>query len=278
MKRSLLILVTLLLTTSALAQEAASAAGSNTLVGARDVLDIRVAEDPNLNTKATVNPDGRISMELLGKVDVSGLTAAQIETKIRTLLEAKYMNRATVTVQITEFGSKPISVMGAVTRPGAIGTSEMMTLIQAITAAGGLATGYGKELYVLRTASNGLTEQIAIDIEDLLVNGNPDLNIPLAPNDVVNVPMDTPITIYVLGEVMKPGKAQFRRSQTPTLLQALADVGGPTDRASRKVIVKRRVNGKDTTMRVNYLDIVRGRKADIVLQDNDTIYISESLF
>jgi len=252
--------------------------GPATLVGARDVLEIRVVEDPNLNTKATVGPDGKINMDLLGKVDVSGISATQIEARLKSLLEAKYMNRATVVVQITEFGSKPISVMGAVTRPGAINTSEMMTLIQAITAAGGLATGYGRELYVLRTASNGLTEQIAIDIEDLLVNGNPDLNIPLAPNDVVNVPMDTPITIYVFGEVMKPGKAQFRRSQTPTLLQALADVGGLTDRASRTVIVKRRIGGKDTTMKVKYLDIVRGRREDIVLQDNDTLYISESIF
>ncbi len=262
---------------AAFAQEPAQS-GPATLVGARDVLEIRVVEDPNLNTKATVGPDGKINMDLLGKVDVSGISATQIEARLKSLLEAKYMNRATVVVQITEFGSKPISVMGAVTRPGAINTSEMMTLIQAITAAGGLATGYGRELYVLRTASNGLTEQIAIDIEDLLVNGNPDLNIPLAPNDVVNVPMDTPITIYVLGEVMKPGKAQFRRSQTPTLLQALADVGGLTDRASRTVIVKRRIGGKDTTTKVKYLDIVRGRREDIVLQDNDTLYISESIF
>jgi protein involved in polysaccharide export with SLBB domain len=111
-----------------------------------------------------------------------------------------------------------------------------------------------------------------------MVNGNPDLNIPLAPNDVVNVPMDTPITIYVLGEVMKPGKAQFRRSQTPTLLQALADAGGLTDRASKRVIIKRWIAGKESTIRVDYSDILRDKRPDVVLQENDTIFVRESLF
>src|SRR5205085_10838873 len=107
----------------------------------------------------------------------------------------------------------------AVKRQRAINATGHVTLIRAITRAGGLARGYGKTIYVLRTASSGLTEQIAIDIDDLMVNGNPDLNLPLVPNDVINIPMDTPISIYLLGEVTRPGKVQFRRSQSPTLLQ-----------------------------------------------------------
>ncbi|HEX2121530.1 MAG TPA: SLBB domain-containing protein, partial [Thermoanaerobaculia bacterium] len=125
---------------------------------------------------------------------------------------------------------------------------------------------------------NGMSEQLAIDIEDLMVNGNPDLNIPLAPNDLVNIPLDAPVTIYVMGEVMRPGKAQFRRSQTPTLLQAIADAGGWTDRASSKAIVKRMVRGKQETIVINYRDIVRGRKKDVILQDNDTVVVEEALF
>ena len=131
---------------------------------------------------------------------------------------------------------------------------------------------------MLRTGANGLTEQIAIDIDDLIINGNPDLNLPLAPNDVVNVPMDTPLTIYVLGEVTRPGNVSFRRSQTPTLLQALAAAGGPTDRASRSVVVKRLVNGKEQTIRADYRKIIDGKQPDVLLLDNDTVYIRESVF
>ena len=131
---------------------------------------------------------------------------------------------------------------------------------------------------MLRTASSGLTEQIAIDIDDLMVNGNPDLNLPLVPNDVINIPMDTPISIYLLGEVTRPGKVQFRRSQSPTLLQALADAGAPTDRASRSVIVKRFVNGREVTIKADWKKIVAGRQPDVPLLDNDTIYVNASIF
>jgi polysaccharide export outer membrane protein len=247
-------------------------------IGPRDRIDIRVVQDPTLNTVSTVGDDGRIALPLLGKVDVAGMTPSQVEAQLKSLLEAKYVTRADVSVQVVEYGNRPISVVGAVTHPGRINATANITLIQALTQAGGLASGYGKTLYVLRTGHNGLTEQISVDIEDLMVNGNPDLNLPLAPNDVVNVPTDTPIVVYVLGEVMHPGPVQFRRSQTPTLLQALASAGGPTDRASRTVNIKRLVNGKDTRISVNFRRIANGDNADVPLQDNDTVVVKESVF
>ncbi len=231
-------------------------------IGARDVLDVRVLQDPTLNTRTIVGDDGKITFPLVGKIDVSGL-----------MLQGKYLTIADVSVQIVEAGNKAISVIGAVNRPGRIGGTGNITLMQAITQAGGLSGGYGRVLYVLRTGANGLAEQIAIDLEDLLINGNPDVNIPLFPNDVVNVPVDTPLNIYVLGEVMKPGRVQSRRSQNLTLLQALADAGGLTDRASRET-----VNGKEIIIRKNYKRILTGQDPDLPLQDNDTIYVRESVF
>jgi len=247
-------------------------------IGPRDVLEIRVLQDPTLNTRTVVGDDGKITFGLVGKIDVAGLTPPQAEARIKSLLQGKYLTTADVSVQVVEAGNKPISVIGAVIRPGRIGATGSITLMQAITQAGGLAAGYGRTLYILRTGANGLAEQISIDLEDLLVNGNPDVNIPLFPNDVVNVPVDTPLTIYVLGEVMKPGRVQFRRSQSPTLLQALADAGGLTDRASREVAIKRVTNGKETVIRKNYKRILTGQDPDVLLLDNDTIYVRESVF
>lgn len=247
-------------------------------IGPRDVLEIRVLEDATMSGATTVGDDGNIVLNNVGKVSAAGLTVAQLEAKLETLLEANFLAKATISVQVVEYSSKPISVVGAVLRPGRISASSNTTLIQAITQAGGLTTGYGRELYILRTGQNGLSEQLAIDIEDLMVAGNPDLNIPLSPNDLVNIPLDTAITIYVMGEVSKPGKALFRRSQTPTLLQAIADAGGPTDRARSQVIVKRKVNGKEQTIRVNYKRIIAGRAKDLILQDNDTVVVEEAFF
>ncbi len=247
-------------------------------IGPRDRIEVHVAQDPTLNTSATVADDGRVALPLLGKIALAGLTPGQAEALIKGELESKYMNKADVTVEVIEYGNRPISVIGAVTHPGRINATANITLIQALTQAGGLGAGYGKALYVLRTGHNGLTEQIAVDIEDLMVNGNPDLNLPLAPNDVVNVPVDTPIVIYILGEVMHPGPVQFRRSQTPTLLQALASAGGPTDRASRYAIIKRRTGSRETSLKVNFRAIAGGDKNDEELQDNDTIVVKESVF
>jgi polysaccharide export outer membrane protein len=251
---------------------------ADSVIGPRDVLEISVVEDKTMNSKVVVGEDGALVHSTLGKVQVAGLTAAQIEARLRSLLEANYLARATVSVQVTEYASKPISVVGAVVRPGRIPATGNTTLIQALTMAGGLAAGHGKELYVLRTGSNGLTEQVAVNVDELMVSGNPDVNIPLAPNDLVNVPIDLPITVYVAGEVMRPGKAQFRSSQTPTLLQAIADTGGKTDRASRIAIITRVENGKTRTIKVNYMDIARGKRPDFILQDNDTVWIDEALF
>jgi polysaccharide biosynthesis/export protein len=258
--------------------EPAASASSDAPIGPRDVLDIRVFQDSSLNTKTTVTDDGKISMGYVGKLDVSGLTPTQLERKIKAELEKKYFQKADVTVLVAEAGNRPISVVGAVMHPGRINSTGNLSLLQALTQAGGLATGYGKTVYVLRSAANGLTDQIAIDVDDLMVNGNPDLNLPLRPNDVINVPLESMLNIYLLGEVMKPGKVQFRHSQSPTLLQAIADAGGPTDRAAAKCVIKRKVNGKEQNIVVDYRRILNGKAPDVALQDDDTIFVRESAF
>jgi len=277
-QRSTILILILALTAAVAGAQDLPMLSTDAPVGPRDVLEVTVLEDKTISGRVPVSEDGTIVLNVLERVQVAGLTPAQIEARLKSLLEANYLARATVSVQVVEFASKPISVLGAVVRPGLISASGNTTLLQAITQAGGLAPNHGKDLYVLRTGQNGLTEQVAVPIEELLNNGNPDVNIPLAPNDLVNVPVDQPLTIYVAGEVMKPGKVQFRSSQTPTLLQAIADAGGTTDRASRKALITRVVNGKSTTVTVHFGDIIRGRKPDYVLQDNDTVWIDVSLF
>ena len=248
-------------------------------IGPRDLVSVRVVQDPTLNTEARVNDEGQITMPLLGAVLVRGLTPGQAGARIKGLLEARYITSADVIVSIREFVSQPVSVVGAVSKPGPITISGNMTLVQAISAAGGMSSNHGPVLYVLRTARNGLTEQLEIDIQNLLVAGDPDLNIPIAPNDVINIPAETPLTVYVLGEVMKPGAVEFKRSQNATLLQAIAGSGGWTDRANRRrLVVKRRDGIKEETIQVDLREILSGKKPDFVLRENDTILVRESIF
>jgi polysaccharide export outer membrane protein len=273
MKRlSLIVFVAFGLAAAAAAQDA-----SDVRIGPRDVVDVKVVQDEKLNTTATISDEGAINIPSVGKIMIGGMTQRQAEQRIQQVLESRVLNKADVSVQITQFGNKPISVVGAVTKPGNVGGSNL-TLIQALTEAGGLAPGYGKTLYVIRTASNGLSEQIAVDIDDLMVAGNPDLNLPLAPNDVINVPVEVPVTVYVMGEVTHPGKVELRRTQNPSLLQAIAAAGGPTDRAGRTARISHNDSGKSKTVSANWKRIAEGDGKDVPLQDGDTIYIKESIF
>lgn len=279
MKRQAVLITILLVLASAAAAQDLPILSTDAPVGPRDILDIRVLEDGNISSpRVTVNDDGVIPLAVVGRVQVAGLTSTQIEAKLKALLEANILTKATVSVQVVEFASKPISVVGAVVRPGLIGGRGSTTLIQAITQAGGLIASHGRDLYVLRTGRNGLSEQVAINIDELMIGGRPELNIPLLPNDLVNVQMDTPLAIYILGEVMQPGKVEFRSSQTPTLIQAIAAAGGHTDRASSTAFIKRIVNGKEVTTKVNFQSILKGKRQDVILHDNDTVYIKAAFF
>jgi polysaccharide export outer membrane protein len=101
------------------------------------------------------------------------------------------------------------------------------------------------------------------------------------PNDVVNVPVDLVIKVYVFGEVRNPGALQVKMSEKITLLQAIAQAGGTTENASKsRIIVKRKDlrTGKDTETRVNIKDIIGGKKSDIILQEGDVVYVPETIF
>jgi polysaccharide export outer membrane protein len=249
-------------------------------IGPKDLLEIKVFELPELNQTVRVSEDGTITLPLLGSVQIGGLTKDDVERKLAALLEAKYLKNAQISVFIKEFLSKRVALLGAVEKTGMYEVVGKLSLLQLISEAGGLKDNAGREIYVLREGKNGITASITIDLDDLFSNRNPNLNIPLQPNDVVNVPVDRIITIYVFGEVKNPGALQVQISKKISLLQAVAQAGGPTENASiSKIAIKRRdKRGKEINMTVNLKDVRKGKKPDIILQEGDTIYVPESIF
>jgi polysaccharide export outer membrane protein len=248
-------------------------------VGARDLLSVRVDEDDKLNGDRRVTEAGTINLSLIGDVPVTGKTTPEIAATIKRLLEEKYMQRASVDVQVVEFRSRPITVIGAVKTPGNLGFSGRWTLLEALAAAGGLAENHGNVAYILRRADNGLADQVTIDLNDLMVRGDARVNLPIVANDLINVPVTVDVTIYCLGEVSKPGALAFRSSERITVLTAIAHAGGLTDRASKKILVKRAVaiEGR-TEITVDYNKILAGKEPDIELRQGDVIVVKESFF
>lgn len=256
-------------------QETQSLPVNDYRIGAKDLLEITVFELPELNQTVRVSEDGSITMSLLGRIEVAGLTAQELETRLASLLEERFTTGgAHVTVFIREF--QKVAVIGAVGRPGMYELVGPTTLLQIIAQAGGLTAQAMNELFIYRQGEDGQQTRIAIRLEDLIVSGNQDLNIMLQPKDVVTVPIDQMQNVFVYGEVRNPGAIPFLASKKITLLQAIAQAGGTTEWAKKSSVVikrKEKKTGKEMKIPVNLKKIISGRVADLVLEEGDVIIV-----
>lgn len=266
-----------LLASSLGAQEPSGAAAYR--IGAKDLLEIRVFEESTLNVERRVADDGTIELPLLGGFAVRGLTEHQAAARIKAELERSYLQRASVTVRILEYRSQPISVIGAVNSPGNLELSGRWTLLEALTAAGGLADNHGNRVHVLRRAENGLSDQLTIDLDAILVRGDRRYNIPIFAADLINVPAAVDVSVFCLGEVNAPGAVTFKSTDRVTLLAVIAKAGGLTVRANPRIRVRRQgPGGQVSEILVSFKRVLAGKDPDIEMRDGDVVVIKESFF
>jgi polysaccharide biosynthesis/export protein len=157
-------------------------------IGAGDGLRIVVWHEPDATVPSVVvRPDGRISMPLLKEVDVFGLTPSQLEARITEQLKT-YLTAPDVTVIVTAINSKKIYVAGAVKKEGPIPYTYRMTVLQALSEAGGL-NDYAKrtKIYVLRN-QNGREFRLPFDYDGALKGERMELNVLLMAGDTIVVP------------------------------------------------------------------------------------------
>ncbi len=249
-------------------------------MGPKDLLEIQVLGVSELNGERRVSEDGKINLPLIGDFEVAGLTDSEVRVKLKTLLESKYLQNqaASVSVVIKEFRSRPISVIGAVQTPGPLSFPGRWTLIEALTAAGGLVGDHGNVVHVLRRAENGLTDQVEIPVDALLLRADPRANIPIFANDLINVPAAISVTVFIVGEVKVPGALAFKSTERITVLTALARAGGLTDRAARTVLIRRQGKGGEQEITADAKRILAGKDPDVELQQGDVVVVKEAFF
>jgi polysaccharide export outer membrane protein len=251
-------------------------------IGAKDLLEITAVELPELNQTVRVSEDGSITLPLLGRVAIDGLTKEEVEKKlIALLLEKDFVKNARVMVFIKEYQSKRVALIGAVNKPGMYELVGRMTLLQLISQSGGLTEKASSELFVLREGKDGVQARIVIDLSDLINNGNQILNIPLQAGDTVNIPIEQIINVYVFGEVRNPGVIQVKQSKGINILQAIAQAGGLVEGASKSGVTvtrKDRKTGKETKIKVNLKDVLKGKKPAIELLEGDVVFVPASIF
>ena len=261
-------------------QEAKDALVRAYRIGPGDLLELKVFQVDELSQVVRVSEDGSITLPLLGRVVVEGLTQEGVVQKLTGLLQAKYIKNPQVTIFIKEYKNQQVAVIGAVENAGSYELVGRKNLLQIISMAGGFSETAGNEVFILREGPDGATSTVSIDLKDLLVNGNQALNIPIEPNDVINVPVDKEIRVFVMGRVTRPGAVTSKLSEGITLFQAIADAGGLAEGAKESAIsiTRKDKTGKEQKIRVNLSDIIKGKKKDIVLQEGDVVYVPESFW
>ena len=249
-------------------------------IGRQDLLEIKVFDVEELNQTVRVSDDGSISMPLLGRLVVSGLTKTELEQMLARLLGERYVRDPQVTVFVREYESKKIAVTGAVKKPGTFEMLGRKTLLEMISMAGGLDTDLGKEIIVFRQAEDRPTERIALDLDQLVYRADPALNLVLQPNDIVYVPVVEKMRIFVSGAVRNPDVYEVPRDEPVTVLKAVTLAGGPTIRAAEKhvQILRTDAAGQRVVLDVDLKRVKRGKSEDPLLREGDIVLVPESFF
>jgi len=172
---------------AASAKPAVSSTDTEYKIGPQDVIRIDVWKEPDISRTIPVRPDGKISLPLLNDVPAAGLTAMELAASLREGL-SKFLNNPQVTVTVTEINSRRVYLTGEVLRGGAIPLLPNMTVLQALSSAGGFTQfAKTKDIYVLRT-ENGKQVKHPFNYKEVIKGKLSEQNILLQPGDVIVVP------------------------------------------------------------------------------------------
>jgi polysaccharide export outer membrane protein len=221
-----------------------------------------------MNRALRVAANGEITLPLLGAVRAAGLTPRELESVLAELLRRTYMKDPHVGVFVKELQSHPVSVFGAVFKPGVFQVRGTKTVVEMLSLAEGLATDAGDTVLVMRGAgfpaasgtapeasgekTDAKAETLEINLKSLLESGDPRYNATVYPGDIVKVTRAG--VVYVVGEVRRPGGFTLKSNENITVLQALALAEGL--RAELPIDLGRVLAGKAEDMRLRPRDIL----------------------
>jgi polysaccharide export outer membrane protein len=169
------------------AQAAAVEQGSSYLIGANDLLNVYVWKEKELTQDVTVMPDGKITFPLIGEVVAAGQTVAQLRDAIADKLQ-KFVTAPEVTVIVKETRSRVVYTIGKVTKPGPYPLAPQMTVLQALSAAGGFTEWADTKNIVIVRREGGKETQLRFNYKEYTSGDNMGQNILLKPGDTIVVP------------------------------------------------------------------------------------------
>lgn len=262
-------IIGLLILLLGLAQGAqAQSQGREYTLGAGDVVKITVFQNPDLTTETRVSEAGALTFPLVGSVPVGGLSIPAAEQKLAAMLrEGGFVLQPQINMLVVKIAGSQVAVLGHVNRPGRYPLETLNSRVSDVLALAGGITQVGSDTVILTGIRAGKPVRMEIDVPAMFQDAKGESDIAVHPGDSIYVhraPM-----FYIYGEVQRPGAYRVERDMT--VMQALAQGGGPTLRGTERGL---RIHRKDGNGKVQEL---QPEMIDKVLTD-DVLYVKESLF
>ena len=237
-------------------------------LGAGDAIRVQGFQNPDLTIEARVSENGSISYPLIGSVELGGLSIAAAEGKIaKALKDGGFVQQPQVNIVLVQVRGNQIAVLGQVNRPGRFPLETLTTRASDMLAAAGGVTAAGGDVVILTGVRDGKPFRKEIDIPSLFLGKSSEADVVLSGGDTIYVPR-APV-FYIYGEAQRPGSYRIERGMT--VMQALAQGGGPTVRGSgtRLRLHRKTASGDIEELSPALTDAV---------QVDDVIYVNESIF
>ena len=258
-------------------------------LGPGDRIEIELLGTTNSHAVTTVGPDGKIYYYLLPGMDVWGMTLAETRDLLQKEL-GKMVTDAQVSINLREVASKHVWLLGRLTRPGVYPMPAPMSLLEAISLAGGTAhstdavslqdTADLRHSFVMRQG-----QALPVNFHRLLRDGDTTQNIYLQPDDFVYVPSALSQQVYVLGAVAAPRAVPYTEGMT--LVSAMSGASGAATMdwftpgiygvvadayLSHVAIVRGSLSEPQLTV-VDYGAVIKGKSKDVLLEPGDIVYV-----
>jgi polysaccharide biosynthesis/export protein len=249
-------------------------------VGPGDVLEVTVLDNQEVSRAPTVQTNGVIALPLLGEVEVSGLTAVEIQRKLTTLLARDYLVNPQVEVKVKDYQSQFVTVVGEVNTPGRKPLRGRTRLVDLLVEAGGFTPRASGDIMITRQEGTfdggGKTLRMSLSRGALTPQDQVNLEVVLKNGDLITAVQKYYVTVE--GEVNKPGRYPIEGDLT--LTGAVSTAGGLTRFGSNDVRVRRvdPQTGQTRIIEVDLKDVRNGKKPDPVLLPNDVISVGRRVF
>jgi len=253
-----------------MAKELKEVAKGDYVLGPEDTVEVSVFRRDEMAAKATISASGKISYFLIGDLQAGGLTRFELRDRIQEQL-SEYIKDPKVVVNISEYRSHKIFVLGQVRTPGVYRMRNDYSLLEAISAAGGLGPdAYLGGAYVVRDG-----KILLVNFYELIKKGNTDEDIPLLAGDVIYVPDDKERKVFVLGEVNR--QCAIPLVDGLSLLNAIAEAGGFTRDAQKDSVIVMRGNlSKPEVWKID--TAAMDPRVNIPLEQGDIVYVASTTF